>query len=62
MNATLKQALAEKQNRKPVKSKIVQTRMDIPLHAAAGKILKKKGVRWGEFFRQAARQLVRDAH
>jgi hypothetical protein len=61
MNATLKQALAEKQNKRPVKTKIIQVRMDTEMHQAAGALLKKRGLKFGDFFRSAAGQLIRDA-
>lgn len=59
MNATLKQAIADKKKtRKPIKSRIVQTRMDEDLYAKAGKVLKARGLKWGDYFRSAAKQLI----
>jgi hypothetical protein len=61
MNATLKQALTEKKNKRPVKTRIIQVRMDQEMHQQASTILRRQGLKFGDFFRSAAGQLIRDA-
>lgn len=62
MNAALKLAIAEKNQRKsPAKLKIVQVRMDKEMYVRAGSILRKRGMSWSGYFRNAAKVLIRES-